>query len=110
MTRNAPVMMKSIIRVLHAQRSFTRRMPHLEPARRQGIARVHGYFTEQVITQIHEDFAARRWISALANSWMLMRWHPHVVVERVRLKWKQVTSPHRERDGRAMAEMRHTAR
>jgi glycosyltransferase involved in cell wall biosynthesis len=110
MTRNAPVMMQSIIRVLRSQREFTRRAPHLEPARRQGIARVHGYFTEQVITQIHEDVAARRWRSALAKSLMLLRWHPHVVVERVGLKWESVVSARRERDRQAMAEMRRTLR
>jgi glycosyltransferase involved in cell wall biosynthesis len=120
MTRNAPVMMKSIIRVLQAQRDFTRRTPHLEPARRKGIERVHGYFTEQVITQIHEDLAARRWRTALGKSWMLLRVHPYVVVERVGLKWEKVALARRkrgrrpaaelERDRRAMAEMRRTAR
>lgn len=110
MTRNAPVMMKSIIQVLRAQRGFTRRTPHLEPARRKGIARVHGYFTEQVITQIHEDLAARRWRSALGKGLMLLRWHPHVVVERVGLKWEKVTSTRHGRDGRAMTEMRRTVR
>jgi glycosyltransferase involved in cell wall biosynthesis len=110
MTRNAPVMMKSIIRVLRAQRQFTRQTPHLEPARRQGIARVHGYFTELVITQIHEDLAARRWRTAFTTSWVLLRWHPYVVVERVGLKWAKVTSARRKRDGRTVAEMSHTAR
>ena len=110
MTRNAPVMMKSIIRVLQAQREFTRQTPHLEPARRLGIARAHGYFTEQVITQIHEDLAARRWRAALIACWVLLRWHPYVVVERVGLKWAKVTSARRKSDGRAVAEMSHTAR
>jgi glycosyltransferase involved in cell wall biosynthesis len=110
MTRNAPVMMKSIMRVLHAQRAFTRRDRNLEPARRRGIARVHDYFTEQVITQIHEDVSARRWRAALAKSWVLLRWHPHVVVERVWLKWEKLVSPRRDRDGEAMAGVRHTLR
>ena len=110
MTGNASVMMTSIMRVLHAQRGFTRRAPHLEPARRQGIARVHGYFTERVITQIHEDLAAHRWRNALARSLMLLRWHPHVVVERVGLKWDKVTSARHDRDGRAVTEMRRTVR
>jgi hypothetical protein len=103
-------MMKSIMRVLHAQRAFTRRDRNLEPARRRGIARVHDYFTEQVITQIHEDVSARRWRAALAKSWVLLRWHPHVVVERVWLKWEKLVSPRRDRDGEAMAGVRHTLR
>lgn len=110
MTRNAPVMMKSIIRVLRAQRRLTRRKPHLESARRQGISRVCGYFTEQVISQIHDDLASGRLRQALWNSCMLLRWHPHVVVERAGLKWKSVTSQRRKSDDRAMAGMRNTAR
>lgn len=108
MTGNAPVMMKSILRVLHQQRDLTKRKPHLEPARRLGMARVHRYFTEPVITEIHEDFAARRWKPAIAKSWILLRWHPHVIVERAALKWAKLTSPREERDGRGMAGVRNT--
>jgi glycosyltransferase involved in cell wall biosynthesis len=107
MTRNAPVMMKSIIRVLRAQRELTRRKPPLELARRQGIARARGYFTEQVITQIHEELTARRWRTAVAKIAMLLRWHPRVVVERIALKWEKLTSPD---DRRAMARASRPAR
>lgn len=110
MTRNAPVMMKSIIRVLRSQRGLTRRRPYLESARRQGIAHVHDYFTELVITQIHEDLAAHRWGSALGKCAMLLRWHPHVVVERVALKWEKVVSSRHDRDGNTMAGVHHSAR
>jgi glycosyltransferase involved in cell wall biosynthesis len=110
MTRNAPVMMQSIIRVLRSQRGFTRRRPYLEPARRQGIARVHGYFTEQVITQIHDDIGAHHWRAALWKCWMLLRWHPYVVVERVALKWEKLVSTRHDRDGRTIAGVSHSAR
>ncbi|HET7620848.1 MAG TPA: glycosyltransferase [Gemmatimonadaceae bacterium] len=111
MTRNAAVMMMSILRVLQRQRGFTRRKPYLEPARRQGLARVHGYFTEQVITQIHDDVAAHRWRGALAKCWILLRWHPHVVVERLALKWEKMVSPRHAHDGRALPRrMSHSAR
>jgi glycosyltransferase involved in cell wall biosynthesis len=110
MTRNAPVMMTSIIRVLRSQRDFTRRSPHLEPARRQGIARVHGYFTEQVITQIHDDLGARRWRTAFGKCWMLLRWHPYVVVERLALKWEKLVSARHDRDGSALAGVSHSTR
>jgi glycosyltransferase involved in cell wall biosynthesis len=108
MTGNAPVMMKSILRVLRRQRELTRRMPHLEPARRQGIARVHGYFTEAVITAIHEDVAARRWKPAISKSWTLLRWHPRVLVERATLKWEKLSAARDERDGEEMAGVRRT--
>jgi glycosyltransferase involved in cell wall biosynthesis len=108
MTGNAPVMMKSIIRVLQRQRDFTRRMPHLELARRQGIARVHGYFTEPVITAIHEDVAARRWKPAISKSWTLLRWHPRVLVERAALKWEKLNSARAEPDREELARVRHT--
>lgn len=99
MTRNAPVMLASIIRVLHAQRDLTRRQPHLEPARRSGIARVQSYFTEQVITQIHEDISAGRWRPALEKCWTLLRWHPHVAMERVALKWRKLAHGREANDG-----------
>lgn len=110
MTKNAPIMMKSILCVLQRQRSLTRSKPHLERARRLGMARVHGYFTEQVIMQIHEDIAARRWRVALGKIWILLRWHPHVVVERAALKWERRRSSGKARDGRAVAGVRHSAR
>ena len=109
MTGNAPVMMKSIICVLRAQRPLTRQKPHLEPARRQGIARVHRHFTELVITQIHDDIAERRWAAAMSKTWMLLRWHPHVVVERVGMKWERLTSARGKRDGTEIARVSRTA-
>ena len=109
MTGNAPVMMKSIIGVLRAHRSLTRSRPHLEPARRQGIARVHNYFTELVITQIHTDIAEHRWAAALEKSWTLLRWHPHVVVERVGMKIEKLTSARGQHDGRETAAVKRPA-
>ena len=102
MTGNASVMMESIIRVLHAQRSLTRSDPRHEAARRHGIARVHKYFTEIVIDQVHADIAARQWSPALRKTWRLLRWHPHVVLERVGMKWHRLTSP-RDRSDMARA-------
>jgi glycosyltransferase involved in cell wall biosynthesis len=102
MTGNASVMMKSIISVLRAQRSLTRRDPHLEAARRQGIARVHKYFTEIVIDQVHADIAARQWSAARSKTWTLLRWHPRVVLERAGMKWHRLTSP-RDRGDMARA-------
>jgi glycosyltransferase involved in cell wall biosynthesis len=110
MTGNAAVMMKSIISVLHAHRSLTRGNPALEAARRQGIARVHRYFTEVVITQIHADIAERQWSAVLARTWTLLRWHPRVVPERLALKLRRLTSQREQRDQREMARASRPAR
>lgn len=106
MTGNASVMMKSIISVLHAQRPLTRRRPTLESARRQGIARVHRYFTEIVITQIHDDIVARKWSAALDKTWILLRWHPHVVLERTSMKLQRMIPSRDRRASHARLEWR----
>jgi glycosyltransferase involved in cell wall biosynthesis len=92
MTGNAAVMMQSIIRVLHAQRDFTRENSRYEGARRLGIHRVHAYFSEIVIDQIHAHLAAREWRSASRKTYLLLRWHPRVVVERASLKLRRLMS------------------
>ena len=110
MTRNAPVMMRSIISVLNDQRSLTRRKPELEAARRDGIARVHRYFTELVIDQIHADVANRRWPAALGKAWILLRWHPRVVLERAGMKWRKLMSAGERRGRLDQREQREIAR
>jgi glycosyltransferase involved in cell wall biosynthesis len=106
MTRNAAVMMESIITVLRRQRSFTRGNLHHEAARRLGIARVHTYFTETVIEQIHAHIAAREWSPAFRKSWMLLRCHPGIVQQRATLKWRRLIA---SRSGNGVGEQSDVA-
>jgi glycosyltransferase involved in cell wall biosynthesis len=93
MTANAAVMMMSIIRVLRAQRDYIRGNPRYEAAYREGIRRAHNYFSEIIITQVHAHVRERAWRPALRKTWLLLRWHPGIVRERVALKLERALRP-----------------
>jgi glycosyltransferase involved in cell wall biosynthesis len=86
MTGNASVMMMSIVRVLQAQRAHIRGHARYEAAYRLGIQRTRKYFSEIIVDQVHNHVRAREWRPALRKTWILLRWHPGIVVERASLK------------------------
>lgn len=90
MTRNARVMMTSILRVQRAQRPFVRGNGRLEAAYRAGVRHVQQSFGEVIIDQIHADARERHWLGVLDKACLLMRWYPRVVVDRAQLKMQRL--------------------
>lgn len=76
MSRNAALMLRWVVTVLHAQRSSISGKRHLIAAYRAGIRSAQAYYGRKVITNVYTQLAAHHWSAALRDMQVLLRYYP----------------------------------
>jgi glycosyltransferase involved in cell wall biosynthesis len=93
LSRKIAVMSDSMRRVLHSQRAHVSGEPASQEALRQGLRKWRrGYYTEALVGRVRENARAGRWIRASADSVLLLRSNPRVLLENLMRKLKTVVA------------------
>lgn len=76
MSRNAGVMLGSVVRVLRAQRRHVKGNPAREDACKRALRHYKSHYGERLIGHVRGHARARRWSDAMRGAVVLLRYHP----------------------------------
>ena len=83
LSQNAGVMLRSTVRVLHAQRRFARGNTLYKSQLAEGTRFFQDYYGGELVGEVRALLHERRWTAALRGMGVLLRYYPRGVVERL---------------------------
>jgi hypothetical protein len=76
MSRNAALMLESVVRAMQSQRRYVRQSAELRAAYKAGIRFWKRYYGEPLIRQIKGCVQQRQWRGVVSGAWILARRYP----------------------------------
>jgi glycosyltransferase involved in cell wall biosynthesis len=83
LSRNPGVMLRSTMRVLHAQRRFTRGNKFYESQLAEGIRFFQDYYGGELVGEVRSLLREHQWLGALRGMVLLLRYYPRGIGERL---------------------------
>jgi glycosyltransferase involved in cell wall biosynthesis len=77
MSKNARLMLRSVLGVLHAQRRYIRGRADYEEAYTQGIRFYQTRYGERLVEEVRANVRSHCWRDAIRGAVVLARYHPH---------------------------------
>jgi hypothetical protein len=83
LSRNPSVMLRSTMRVLYAQKPFTRGNSFREAQLAKGIRFFQDYYGGELVDQVRSRLHSHEWADAAHGALVLLRYYPRGLVERL---------------------------